>query len=569
MAITVSAIVSYAPAANAIVLTPDSELRLVNSALFLRADLSADASPQEVLQAYQSGQLPRNTNNYVSFGFIENTVWAVLPVVNNEPRLQTGFIRIDNAWLDEVDIHFFNANNLAKTAVLGDLNVFTMRETDARMPAVEFEFPSGTTEVVFRFRSQDPMTIPVYLGSEKAQATYVAENAYFYGALYGSMLILLVYNLVLYFYLKEIRYLFYSLYLAAFTAFNFTYTGHGFWLLWSECVFLQQWLMPTLMFAYIFSGVVFTIEFLNARVFLPALYCWRFKIYGCLMTLAIIILVSQNRSFAVMIQLMILTSMALWMLSIGYIAHQNGNPFARFFVPAIAMGTGGAMVSSLATWGFIPYSQWAFRGIEIGILMEMLLLSVSLGFSYRMTLDARLRAETDARIDPLTKLYNRRAFVDLVCPIWELSSRTQQTASMLLMDLDWFKKINDEHGHTIGDQVLEQVSVKLKQHLRKSDIPLRWGGEEFLVFLPNTDADNAQKLAEKLRQSIASMKLPNIARLTVSIGVASVKAESTFPEQLVKRADDALYLAKQAGRNRVMSTAPSHEDKIISAAPTR
>lgn len=538
--------------AQAIELNDKQQFSLINEQLYLYVEPEPHWSASQALNAFHNNAFQQNVNNKVSFGFTKNKVWAVLPVINPSSQDRHRLLKIDNAWLDDIVVYFFNSDGLLRQVSLGDNQPFSQRVLEQRMPAAEFVFPPGTTYLVLSFRSDDPLTIPVYFGSHDIADKVAMEDAYFYGALYGSLFILLIYNVVLYFYLKERRYLYYSAYLIAFTAFNFCYTGHGFWLVWSDSVAAQRWLMPILMFCYLFSGVAFTIEFLHSRVYLPALYAIRHKLYGGLVLLACALTIYGSSSFAVMVQLVILTSLSIWMLSIGYFAHRAGSTLAKFFVPAVIMGTGGATVSSLATWGVIPFSQWAFRGIEIGMLLEMSLLSISLGFNYKLVQEARASAEINARIDPLTNLYNRRAFPELVHPIWELCKRNNRPVSIILIDLDWFKRINDQFGHAVGDDVLSKVSSELRSRLRKSDIPLRWGGEEFLLVLPNTDEQKAYQLAETLRVTIEAILIMGEHRITVSAGVASDSPRNTDIDELIKLADDALYSAKHKGRNQVV-----------------
>ncbi|MGB3726130.1 MAG: diguanylate cyclase [Glaciecola sp.] len=539
--------------------SPDQqERRLINSQLEVLLNVPTESTFTDILLAYENNAFTPNTNNTVSYGFTDDVIWAVYTVSNTTQQAQYKTIEIDNAWLDYIDIYFLEGTNLANQVSLGDTSTFSQRSLQTRMPSASHLFAPGQTHVFFRFQSQDPVTVPIYIGEDTSFDAHQLENAYFYGALYGSLLMLLIYNIVLYCFIKERRHLLYSFYLLAFTAFNFTYTGHGFWLLWSESVFLQQWLMPVLMFCYLFSGVMFTIEFLNTRVYLPSLYASRYKIYIGLGVLVIPILLSGNRSLAIMIQLIILSSMAFWMLLIGGLVWRNKNPIARLFIPAILLGTGGAAVSSLATWGFIPYSQWAFRGIEIGMLLEMSLLSISLGFTIKAVKEAQIHAEANARIDPLTKLYNRRAFTDLVHPIWELGKRNNASMSIMLIDLDWFKQINDDFGHAVGDRVLQRIASELSNRLRVSDIALRWGGEEFLIFLPNTVLLEAKLLADELRNHIDSIEIENHVSITMSIGVASADSANNSIDSLIKKADDALYTAKHEGRNRVVVSNVAH-----------
>ncbi|WP_448248838.1 sensor domain-containing diguanylate cyclase [Thalassotalea agariperforans] len=531
----------------------NAQIELVNSDLFIFNDHDHSLELDEVLTQFHLGKFIKNVDRQVSFGFTKSIIWAVLPVSNTTENQKKSILKIDNAWLDELDVFFYEQNVLSKNVKLGDTSSFLSRERQKRMPSVAFTFKPGLTYVVLRMKSDDPMTFPVYLGNEQSVDKFEQENSYFYGALYGALIILLIYNLALYLYSKELRYALYSFYLFSFTVFNFTYTGHGFWLLWPDKVLLQQYLMPSLMFVYLFSGVLFTIEYLQAKKYLPRLYSYRRFIYGGLATLGCIIIVVGSRSFAVMAQLMILTTMSVWMLTIGYYSLKNGNRLAKFFVPAVLIGTCGATISSLTTWGVFPYTQWAFRGIEVGMLLEMSLLSISFGFNFKAAYDARLTAEHYARIDPLTNLYNRRALTELVYPIWNLGERQQTSMSIMLVDLDWFKRINDKFGHIIGDDVLKDVAQTLKRRLRMSDIILRWGGEEFLVFLPDTDIVQAKLLAEKLQRYFDNNKVNDVTKVTISVGVASSLPSEISFDELIKLADKSLYQAKKNGRNQVVA----------------
>lgn len=196
------------------------------------------------------------------------------------------------------------------------------------------------------------------------------------------------------------------------------------------------------------------------------------------------------------------------------------------------------------------------------MLLEMSLLSMSFGFNFKMAYDARLTAEKYARIDPLTNLFNRRALTELVYPIWNLGERQKTSMSIMLLDLDWFKRINDEFGHIMGDDVLKHVAQTLKRRLRLSDIILRWGGEEFLVFLPDTDIVQAKFLAEELRRYFDDCKVSNIARVTISVGVASGFPNDISFDELMKLADESLYQAKKNGRNQVVAVDKLSTDEI-------
>ena len=160
---------------------------------------------------------------------------------------------------------------------------------------------------------------------------------------------------------------------------------------------------------------------------------------------------------------------------------------------------------------------------------------------------AQLRAASDA----LTGLPNRRAADETLKRMAAHAGRTLSPLAAVLLDLDHFKQVNDLHGHELGDQALAAIGQILTSTLRGSDFAARYGGEEFLVLLPNTNRQAAQDVAEKLRTAIQDADIPHITPLTASFGVAAIPDDANEAEQMIRKADRALYAAKAAGRNRV------------------
>jgi len=159
-----------------------------------------------------------------------------------------------------------------------------------------------------------------------------------------------------------------------------------------------------------------------------------------------------------------------------------------------------------------------------------------------------------AYIDGLTGIHNRRYFEMRFPEELERAARFQGRMSVIMVDIDNFKRLNDEFGHLLGDEVLRAVSGIFKQHLRKMDVVCRYGGEEFAMLVLETSGENALRIAEKLRQRIAGHHFPGVPRsVTISCGVADYPTHGITRDELVASADAALYQAKQAGRNRVCS----------------
>ena len=164
-----------------------------------------------------------------------------------------------------------------------------------------------------------------------------------------------------------------------------------------------------------------------------------------------------------------------------------------------------------------------------------------------------------ALTDPMTKLYNRRHFSSISRHILNLARRDKSQIAVVMIDIDRFKNINDNYGHYFGDEVIISLADELKEQKRESDIVFRFGGEEFLILLPNTSLDGAETLAQKIRLAAESKVLhfpsSDALKYTVSIGVSVSKSKDVQEDiqEVVNRADKALYKAKKEGRNRVVS----------------
>lgn len=162
-----------------------------------------------------------------------------------------------------------------------------------------------------------------------------------------------------------------------------------------------------------------------------------------------------------------------------------------------------------------------------------------------------------ATTDPLTGVYNRRYFMDYATKEFLRSLRYSHTFSVIQMDIDHFKKINDTYGHSIGDEVLKAFTANCLEVLRDCDVLGRMGGEEFSIILPETALSGALIVAERFRQANAELKVyvdDRIVHFTVSIGVTHLRQDDAGLEAVLRRADEALYLAKNGGRNKVVST---------------
>jgi diguanylate cyclase (GGDEF)-like protein len=219
---------------------------------------------------------------------------------------------------------------------------------------------------------------------------------------------------------------------------------------------------------------------------------------------------------------------------------------------------------SSLTWPVMhPLSTVILSNLTLMNLILTFLVFVILYSAYSlsaMDLERQLRLkneelENSSRIDPLTALSNRRDIIDLIQCEREKMLRNKSHCCFILGDIDFFKRINDSYGHNYGDDTLKQVAVILQGTLRKQDHVCRWGGEEFLIVLPDTDVSGAKVAAEKLRIGIESFSFCSqdiSTHITMTFGVAPYDPLLAI-EDSIKQADDLLLFGKQQGRNRVES----------------
>ncbi len=193
-------------------------------------------------------------------------------------------------------------------------------------------------------------------------------------------------------------------------------------------------------------------------------------------------------------------------------------------------------------WYYIAISTVKFQGEWTG-------LGTAIDMTDRKIMEKQL--EYVAQTDALTGLYNRLKFDDIIQREIAFGKRQNSQLSIIYMDIDFFKNINDTYGHDIGDAVLKKLAFIIQEVLRVSDYSFRWGGEEFLIVCPNTTINDVKILAERLRESVAQNNFSIGTKVTVSIGITQYH-DNELVDEMIKRADEALYQAKESGRNRVV-----------------
>ncbi len=506
------------------------------------------------LQRHRSGEFIPSPVPVLNFGPGSAPVWLALEVRNGSSGPLRRRLSLRSAWPDRVDVYFLEQGRLAAAYHTGDTVPLRERPVPDRYFKFDHDYAPGRTLVLMRFESPDPLVLALFLTTLEQDRHHAVTEARLYGMLYGGLLLLAGYNILLFLSLRSLRYLYYAAYLACFVVLNLSYTGLIYQWFWPVTPALKQWSGPLLILLYSMIGLAFALRFLNTEVHLPRarrMVGWPCLLVAAAMALAV---ATGSRLMALYLALFFIPFFTLGMILLGVFALRAGERSARFFLLASVTHSVTATFTALTVVGLVPYTLAGFHAVEFGMVIDAMLLALALADQFRLIQEERFRAVQLAMVDPLTGLNNRRAFQRLVRPVWNNGLRKGHAMSVVMLDLDHFKQINDRYGHGCGDRVLRKLAQLLGREARSSDVVARWGGEEFILFLGETTLKEAKALAERIRRKLATVHLQEEGEtltFTASFGVASLDGSCTDLNELIATADKGVYAAKRSGRNRV------------------
>ncbi|MEO4047971.1 diguanylate cyclase [Pseudomonas sp. CAU 1711] len=486
-----------------------------------------------------------NAADSANFGFSTSAWWVRFDLANPQPRHVQALLRQDYPLIDHLQLWWQDADGTWQVRHTGDRTPFASREVQHRDFIFGLDLPPESRRTFYlRYASGGPINIALSLYSPQALLERISQEQLAYGIYYGGFLALVLYNLFMFLAIRDRAFLFYLLYVCSYGLYMAVHNGLTYQFLWPNSPALANDSLLWLLGLSLFWGLQFTRSILGTRHLASRLDRLGRALQGlCLLLMLAIPLFS----YAQLIQpFSILTLViVLQMLLLGVVALLAGSRPARYYMLAWSALLLGVTVYMLKTFGWLPHNWMTQNAFQLGSLIEMLLLSLALGSRVR---DLR----QDSYRDALTGLANRRQFDERMAEQVQAARAQQAPLSLLLLDIDHFKRFNDSFGHQAGDRVLQRVARLLQCEVRKPYTACRHGGEEFAVIMPAADGGAATVLAERLRGELARVCRDQEA-LTLSIGVASLD-DGPFetPEQLFAAADSALYAAKSAGRNRVV-----------------
>lgn len=548
-------LLSHTSGAAALKLTDEHE-RPIGEYAQVMTEVGMPLSLEQARRAYIEGRFSAGGEAYLNFGIGASPSWLRFELFNPTTYALEQWLSIETSWLDRVDVYLLRNGELIRAYRMGDAINYLERPVNSRFFVLAHDYEPGQTVLYLRVATADPMVLPIYLSDSETLLKRHQGMSFHYGFVYGVILALLLYNLVLYFGIRNSRYLYYSVYLALFLLMNLSYTGHAYHWLWPDSPTMQLWGNPLLMVAYAASGLLFATRFLDTKAVFPRLHrytilvCWVFS--GALG----LAMVAGGHTMALFVAFTFVLFYTFGMILLGAVALYAGNQSAKYFLYASISAAIGATFTALTVWGIAPYSPYGYHAVEFGTMIEAILLALALADLFRRSQEGRIQAEQMARQDMLTGLNNRRAFSELVARLWQLGLRNNHPMTVLLLDIDRFKHINDTFGHAQGDTVLKQVARAIASVARTEDVLARWGGEEFILFMPETTLEQAVAVAERIRTKIEALRFDlngKSSLCTASLGVAQLDKHTDSLDSLISRADKYLYRAKVSGRNRVCS----------------
>jgi len=549
-------------------------------------DVSGDLDVEAIRQLSDKAWT-KSSVEHPSFGFSDSAYWFRAELETSE--LQNWLLEVDSPLLDEIELYLFYSGQLLQKVKTGDSRPFAERPLGTR----EFVFPlhlpaSGPVSFYMRVKSSGAVQVPMNLWVDSAFIQEDEVETAALGAYFGAILVMMIYNFFLYARVREISYIYYVLYIALFALFIIALSGWGYKYLWPASVGLQQYALVLFIIFGDIAVCLFIYHFLNLPKYAPRIGNILIGTVLALLLLCILLPVFGYNPI-VQFALVITIGIALVALYSGISLWQGGGVEARYFAVAWSAFLITVILAILEKFALLPLIYSADVLLPSGMMLELTLLSLALGARIydekqrriqmqekliqvqtksQMELERQVQERTVelkeanaelerlAIIDDLTGVFNRRHFLERGAESVKAAQRYRRPLSVVMLDIDHFKLINDAHGHAAGDEVLGQLAQICQRMKRDTDIFGRLGGEEFGLILPETPALSAFTMAERLRGQVEALPTDyegTAINITISQGVYAVDPELGYPsiDQMLKFADDALYQAKESGRNRV------------------
>ena len=488
------------------------------------------------------------------FGHITGNSWFKF-TIKNETQNPKVVLRFAEIWYEEFNL-YHNKNSIWQKREAGLFVPLAQRDKEDSYPTFYLDIPIGETQTYYIEAFSKLTHIGAFsLLSYKLFASYEPiTHLFLYMFYFGGLLMVVLLHSFLFIMLKERIFAYYVGYAISTGILVFVMTGVCLYFDLAPYYYQLQIIVP-LMTIFL---ILFSMQFLNIKKKLPTEYKLLKVVNFVLLFLTVVLLFELNPwlkivNHGVTIALIILlySALKIWL---------RGDTDAKIYlIIMVTYVVGLVLVSSIFTGDLenTPFNRYSFlftSYFELGFFALVLTKRIT---KTKELEEAQSLLKEQANRDSLTKLYNRRYFSEIADQNLKIAKRYEQELSLFMIDIDNFKVINDTYGHQAGDNVLVDISEIFTSLARESDIVTRYGGEEFLILLPQTSLQESVEIAQRVRTEVESMviKLDNDKelRITISIGVSEfLKDIDNSIDNIIKRADDFLYRAKKNGKNQVV-----------------
>lgn len=489
------------------------------------------------------------------FGFTDNIFWVKVISKNSALKEKIQILELVYPTLDYIDIYELEGQKLVLKKALGDLRVYDQSNFMPN-PIYEFVVPPEQEKVFFvQVMSTGTMNIGMSVQDLHVYNRYSSTQLKWLSFYFGAVFIMLMYNFIIYLIIKNRSFLYYVLFHISYTVFALGLSGISFELFWPETPQINRYVLPMAMALTGAFSLLFTIYFLDLKRMNNRLYTFLYALVPVSFFIALLPFISSYRVAVQVSSLLSFIIVIILFIVAFYLVFFKKNINALFYLIAWSFFLTGVAIAHLSNIGLLPSTMLTNFSSQIGSFFELLLLSIGLAYYYNRLKDehSKLSYSNDrlrelSHTDMLTGSYNRRYFYENVKTFLPAAEDVNSDFFLLMLDLDYFKKVNDTYGHDIGDKVLVSFAEICKKMLRQNDVFARFGGEEFVLFLATADEQSAINIAKRINAAVreTTFDMAPELKVTVSIGISHNSFEL---EKLLEKADVALYRAKEIGRD--------------------
>jgi diguanylate cyclase (GGDEF)-like protein len=546
-----------AEASNTVVVGPELKSINLGPELDLLEDPGGKLSIDQVASPPLTTQFHSNRASKFTIGATTSAWWVRFKMTAIEREI---LLRATKPNLDQVDVYIPTSGGQIKY-ITGDQRPPGGKPIRSRT----FVFPVPADYIAgqyiyVRLKSHTSLNLKLQLWSYPAWSNRASLELVIFGLLLGGILIMAIYNFFIYITFEDVTYLYYVLFMATNVLFLTRLFGLSSILieLPTGLTIPLTWLL--LGTSYIGSAL-FSRSFLNSRSMTPRLDKV-FLAFAVGAVLVVILGLTKRYHMANTLSHVLSSSAPFAYLTAGTVCFRKGFSAARYYLLAWSMFLGSLLLFVMGGV-IIPSTFFTFHAVLLGSVLQAIFLSFALVDRIREVRRERAQLREQKRrlielstTDELTGLYNKRWYSSKLSGEIDHSHRLGLPLSLIMIDVDHFKKFNDSHGHATGDTVLAELGRVIINTTRETDIPCRYGGEEFAVILPGSDLKNTLVIAERLRLNFCACRFatPQHGKIgaSISLGVSQLTVDDN-EGTLFERTDRALYQAKSLGRNRVVN----------------